>query len=696
MIRANDERLGWSIFWTSGAALATLAASLPTPVVMVLAVPVWLLAAQRVRHPARYEASRGTLAGLALLILALLLLGLSTDPRSFIEYFSLALGGLILIKLFDRVTARDQAMLLCMNASLAVGAALMHSSIVIGGMLAVVLVLALRTAALLQIALVEQRVGRRDAGARWRAVSGGVVLSGALSTMIMVVVFIVMPRGIMTAPSVLGAGTSGLREVSGFNPEIELNQSGALEESFTPVLEVRVLSDDVLSDATDQLYLRGAILDEYVGGVVRPSVSRAWLPLEAERGRVRLVDGEPLAPLRLEVTVLGGKRPTHLFTVGRTFELTVSDPTVALRGDRDIGEVVVERGVVRSYTLVAEPLGRPFEAPPPMGRAFQSGPVHEFAEGLLSAQGIERAGDVRHSESDERIVRFFERYLRTNYAYTTDRPGLAPGEDPVEAFLFAHRRGHCEYFASALAALSRAAGIEARVVTGYLTTERSDDTFVVRNAHAHAWVEAHVAPGLWLRFDASPPGSVAQAHRPPTGIVAAFASAWQWANNLWVRGVVSYDGRAQSDLLGDTYDRAIAGAMNKPLALRSIGGLEGVLRSAALGVGVFAGVLLVGHLAPSLRGRRLLNSGARGPVERWVRRADAALERAGWPRPPGTPLLAHARTLAGDQREPGAIYDELARLHYAVRFGGAEHSEAGDRAARLYDQLRDAIRNGDA
>ena len=39
--------------------------------------------------------------------------------------------------------------------------------------------------------------------------------------------------------------------------------------------------------------------------------------------------------------------------------------------------------------------------------------------------------------------------------------------DPVEEFLFITRRGHCEYFASAMALLVRSLGIHSRHVNGF-------------------------------------------------------------------------------------------------------------------------------------------------------------------------------------------------------------------------------------
>jgi transglutaminase-like putative cysteine protease len=98
--------------------------------------------------------------------------------------------------------------------------------------------------------------------------------------------------------------------------------------------------------------------------------------------------------------------------------------------------------------------------------------------------------------------------LRTGYRYSL-RFDRARGLDPVVDFLTRHREGHCEYFASALALLGRAAGVSTRVAGGYKVGERHPygGYHVVREKNAHAWVEAWV-DGAWRTYDATPAGAL--------------------------------------------------------------------------------------------------------------------------------------------------------------------------------------------
>ena len=63
-------------------------------------------------------------------------------------------------------------------------------------------------------------------------------------------------------------------------------------------------------------------------------------------------------------------------------------------------------------------------------------------------------------------AREIEKHLRTQYAYTTELLDN-PVPDPMAHFLFERKKGHCEYFASAMAVMLRAIHIPSRVVTGF-------------------------------------------------------------------------------------------------------------------------------------------------------------------------------------------------------------------------------------
>jgi transglutaminase-like putative cysteine protease len=74
-------------------------------------------------------------------------------------------------------------------------------------------------------------------------------------------------------------------------------------------------------------------------------------------------------------------------------------------------------------------------------------------------------------------------------------------------FLTKTKRGYCQQFAFAMAALARLVGIPARVAVGYTAgTLEHDGTWKVTEADAHAWPELYFQGAGWLRFEPTPGG----------------------------------------------------------------------------------------------------------------------------------------------------------------------------------------------
>lgn len=107
------------------------------------------------------------------------------------------------------------------------------------------------------------------------------------------------------------------------------------------------------------------------------------------------------------------------------------------------------------------------------------------------------------------IAAVLKHFSTEQFIYTLSPPVLGP--NPVDEFLFDTRQGFCEHFASAFTFLMRAAGIPARVVTGYMGGEFNpyDGTLTVRQYDAHAWSEVWLPGEGWLRID--PTAAVAPA-----------------------------------------------------------------------------------------------------------------------------------------------------------------------------------------
>lgn len=168
----------------------------------------------------------------------------------------------------------------------------------------------------------------------------------------------------------------------------------------------------------------------------------------------------------------------------------------------------------------------------------------------------------RELQSDAAILARGIEFLRAQrLTYTLEPPLL--GRDTIDEFLFQTKAGFCEHFASAFTFLMRAAGVPARVVTGYQGGEPNpvDRIITVRQSDAHAWVEVYIAKRGWVRVD---PTALAVPGRVEQGLARSVPSTdpvpYLMRPELqWLRGL-RYDWEALSHkwnlwVLGYTPDR---------------------------------------------------------------------------------------------------------------------------------------------
>ncbi len=92
------------------------------------------------------------------------------------------------------------------------------------------------------------------------------------------------------------------------------------------------------------------------------------------------------------------------------------------------------------------------------------------------------------------------------FTYATRAPAPRPDQDLVDFFLFDEngRTGYCQYYASAMVIMARSLGLPARVAVGFAPGERQEDeTYLVREANAHAWTEVYFPGYGWQIFEAT-------------------------------------------------------------------------------------------------------------------------------------------------------------------------------------------------
>lgn len=95
-----------------------------------------------------------------------------------------------------------------------------------------------------------------------------------------------------------------------------------------------------------------------------------------------------------------------------------------------------------------------------------------------------------------------EKYLRA-IPYSLDVPAVPPGRDVADYFLFDLQAGYCDYYATSMTVLARAAGLPARFVIGYAPSPYDYETghYIVRESEAHSWTQIYFPGYGWIDFE---------------------------------------------------------------------------------------------------------------------------------------------------------------------------------------------------
>lgn len=95
-----------------------------------------------------------------------------------------------------------------------------------------------------------------------------------------------------------------------------------------------------------------------------------------------------------------------------------------------------------------------------------------------------------------------ERYLR-QFEYTLDVNMPPTDREIADYFIFDLQKGYCDYYATSMVVLARAAGLPARLVIGYVsgTYDPYNARYVVTEADAHAWPEIYFPGYGWVEFE---------------------------------------------------------------------------------------------------------------------------------------------------------------------------------------------------
>jgi transglutaminase-like putative cysteine protease len=487
----------------------------------------------------------------------------------------------------------------------------------------------------------------------------------------------------------------------GFSDRVDLGEVGVLRSDPSIALRFEVQDLPEPPPARLTLRLRGTAFDRYDG--------RRWE--RTLRGNVHggMDGGETLAIVR---------RPTG--TDRRiTIDLEPIDPPVVFLPPRTVAlHVRVQQQAVLGdpLNLSRGPEGEVrYQGSDSHGLrydAFVAGDREPIFEGLapqdrpryldLPAEMPSRIGMLAHEWADGQPTPYLkakaiEEHLKHDFKYDTGSPSGGKPQ-PVDHFLFESKRGHCEFFSTAMALMLRELAIPSRNVTGFVggTYNRFGRYYAVREGDAHSWVEAYFDDPIrgWVTFDPTPT-SGAQPLQETSGAYVYMRDLVEALSQRWNRYVIGYDLKTQVRIFEDisrSYERIRAKTgTNHGIAERIT---RGPVLAGALLVAVAAGYVLW------KRRRRPKDKAADSPERTRVspkqeaatalyRTLELALVTQGLTRPVSLPPLKHAEELAAKAHPLADDILELTNRYLAARFGGTVLS---DDAAREYEKKVREIR----
>lgn len=488
--------------------------------------------------------------------------------------------------------------------------------------------------------------------------SGRALLLSLPLALLLFVFFPRLPGQLWALPS-QGSGTTGLSDT------MTPGGISALSESDEPAFRVRF---DGAAPAPQQRYWRGPVLHAFDG--------YSW-----KRDR-----GQSYRP-----TTLSYSGPTYRYRLTiephqRNWIFALEMPTTPTAANtfftHDL-QLIAAQPITQSttYLLVSRPNSRASNELSNLGRQIETALP---ADRNPRSNALARSLRDQSADTQAFIDAVLDYFRSGGFSYTLT-PELLQ-KDSVDDFIFNTRAGFCGHYASAFVSMMRAAGVPARVVTGYQGGEWNPvgGYYIVRQSDAHAWAEVWIENEGWRRVD---PTAVVSPERLSRGLldilpeagtqagrfardlpfVLRLRQSWDAANTWWNDHVADFDSQAQLDILSKL-------GFESP-RLRQLG----YMAAGGLALWVLVTILLLARQALGKKPDAL---------SRGFRRLCLATARRGWQRELHEAPLSYASRLRSEAPRIASQIAPLLEEYAELRYGQVPETERARRVRVWSDEIR--------
>jgi transglutaminase-like putative cysteine protease len=253
------------------------------------------------------------------------------------------------------------------------------------------------------------------------------------------------------------------------------------------------------------LYWRGMILQHFDGNT--------WTPFAEEHSpemlKSRLNTNKQaiknrLIPLNKPEAQADALNYEVIYEKSAQSWLFALSPVVDIKGDAFFGadfQIMANSNLLEPMmlTLVSQPAALRDVELPEVSRQLA---LQLPAKGNSQSRELAQQLFTSSASPQAYIQKVLTRYQQHAFYYTL-RPPILSKSNSIDDFLFQSQKGFCAHYAGSFVFMMRAAGIPARVITGYQGGEWNDNGgfLSVRQYDAHAWTEVWLKNQGWTRFD---------------------------------------------------------------------------------------------------------------------------------------------------------------------------------------------------